>query len=222
MSLFIHKYPHFDIKLERALRHATDGNPKHLEAPYYGVYDLWLNDLISDERDYTCCPQGALSILMEGGRNQKSEVVKRYPDFIIYHDRGGKEVEGDVRVAFIAEIKSWLPALDDMSDPNVISDQFDRRGFLTQVRDHAKMIMEQQGTSGPVWLMQCVGMFWRSGMVKDNKNLSPFSKQRRAKGKKSHDMPTFDVQWGPIQKIGERASDEEEFKFWQDVTKTFE
>jgi len=87
MSLFIHKYPHFDIKLKRALHHATDENPKHkhLEVPYYGVYDLLLNDLILDKRDYSCCPQSTFLILMEGGRNKKSEVVKRYPDFIIYH-----------------------------------------------------------------------------------------------------------------------------------------
>jgi hypothetical protein len=40
MLLFIHKYLHFDIKLKRALHHATDENPKCLEAPYYRVYDL--------------------------------------------------------------------------------------------------------------------------------------------------------------------------------------
>jgi hypothetical protein len=216
MSLFIHNYPHFDLKLKRALRHATDGNPKNLEAPYYEVYDLFLNDLILDERDYSCCPQGALSVLVEGGRNQKSEIVKRYPDFIIYHD---KEGEGGVQVAFIAEVKACLCTLD-MSDPDVVQDQFDRREFLTQVRDHAKMIIEQHGTSRPVRLMQCMGMFWRSGIAKNNESLSPFSKQRRAKGKKSHDIPG--VQWGPIQKLGGDASDQEEFKFWQDIKEQFE
>jgi hypothetical protein len=125
-------------------------------------------------------------------------------------------------VAFIAEVKPWLPAMDDMLDPNIVRDQFDRRDFLTQVRDHAKMIMEQQGASGPVWLMQCAGVFWRSGVVKNNNNLSPFSKRRRGKGKKTDGMPIFNVQWGPIQKIGELASDREEFKFWQEIKKTFE
>ena len=85
------------------------------------------------------------------------------------------------------------------------------------------MIMEKQGTPGPVWLMQCVGMFWRTGKVKDNKNLSPFSKDRRfAKGRKSQDVPIFDVQWGPIQKVGEEISDEEQYKFWQEMSNTVE
>lgn len=218
---FIHRYPHFDFKLKRALHRATDANPKCLEAPYYAVYDLWINDLILDEKDYTCCPQGALSILVEGGRMKKGEMVKRYPDFIVYHDREGA-VEGgmgDTQVAFIVEIKPWL-ATCDLSDHDAIKDHFNRPDFLIQVRDHAKMIMKKQG-AGPVWLVQCVGMFWRYGKVQDNKNLSPFSKIR-SKGKKPRDIPTFDVQWGPIQKVGEDTSDEEQYKFWQEMSDTVE
>ena len=124
---FVHKYPHYDFKLHRALHHATDGNPKQLEAPYYEVYNLVLNDLILDERDYSCCPQGVLLVHMEEVRRKKPEIVKRFPDFIIYHERGN-EVEGDVwgtrLVAFIAEIKPWRFKTGDVSDHDVISDHF--------------------------------------------------------------------------------------------------
>jgi hypothetical protein len=227
-SLFIHTYSNYDLKLGRAIYAATALNHQHLEAPYYEIWDLVLNDLILEKKDYSCRPQGALSAHIEEGRWGKKEIIKRIPDFILYHsqdivpDTAIRGVQHTRAVAFIAEVKPWMPGMGDSADNRIVLSHFRRREFLSQVRDHAKLIMASEGgpASGPVWLVQCVGMFWRAGKVEDCKRLSPISNTRR-RSKKNH-PPVYDLQWGPIQKVGERASDEELFKFWQQMSNAVE
>jgi hypothetical protein len=226
--LFVHTYLNLDLKLGRALNAATDQNPNGLEDAFYEFWDLIMNDLTLNERDYSCCPQGALSIRTEGSRRKKREVVKQVPDFIVYHSResvGATAVRGVQHtqiVAFIAEVKPWQPAMGDSTDSTAVQCSFNRREFLLQVWDHAKMIKAECNEPQPVWIIQCVGMFWRAGMVEENKRLSPFSNNRRRSRKKSRDSALYDFQWGLIQKIGECASDEELFKFWQQISEAAE
>ena len=108
---FILKYLHFDIKFDRALYHVTDRNLNSLEVLYHTVYDLWINDPILYNKHYTCCLQGTLLILVKEGRIKKDKIIKRFLDFIVYHNQECRVDEGGVEdtwVAFIIKIKHWL------------------------------------------------------------------------------------------------------------------
>jgi hypothetical protein len=80
---FIHALPHYHHKLNRAVEDATYNNPRNNEAPYYELWDIWLNDLIIDAMDYNCHPQGVITInssQTEGNTVKKAKLVKRAPD----------------------------------------------------------------------------------------------------------------------------------------------
>ena len=218
MAGFIHTLPYYDQKLRRSLHDATYNNPKGNEAPFYEVWDLWINDLILNERDYTCRPQGVLSVALqpEGGsgviKKGKESIVKRAPDFIVYYSNNlGGDGESDHRsikrdVAFTAEVKPWRTAMGE--DHALLLDDFNDTAFIMQVRDHGKMILKTNGMAH-VWVVQCLGMFWRVGVLK-NENLSPFSKR----GSKRKTYATH-IEWGPIRKLGQVDSDVQQLDFWQ-------
>src|SRR5882724_9682435 len=100
MAAFVHKYPHYQKKLRRSIHDAIHNNPKGNEAPFYEVWDLWINDFILHAEDYSSRPQGVLSVALKPDKrrtaNPKQAVMKRSPDFIVYHSReaGGGTGEG--------------------------------------------------------------------------------------------------------------------------------
>jgi hypothetical protein len=108
-----------------------------------------------------------------------------------------------------------MSRMGDSADKSIVLSHFWHCEFLLQVHDHAKFIIASEGgpTSGPVWLVQCVGIFWRAGKIEDCRRLSSISNTQCRSKKKNH-PPVYDVQWGPIQKVGKCASDEKLFKFW--------
>lgn len=209
-TAFIHSFPHYAVKLRRSAYDATNNNPKCNEAPYYEVWDLWINDFIINQQDYSLRPQGLLSIDISTGR--KANNARRYPDFIVYHNfdcEGSVGVQRDV--AFIVEVKPWGPAMGE--DLSTIVDEFTDREFLDQIRDHGKMILLEH-KKARVWLMQCVGLFWRVGTL-HNEDLSPFVSRRAPTGKNIPREHNTLVEWGPVRKIGDAASDIEQQAFWQ-------
>jgi hypothetical protein len=216
---FVHTLPHYNLKLERSAYDATQNNPKENEAPYYEVWDLWLNDLILHQADYSLRPQGVLSVYVsprQQKKTQKSSIAKRTPDFIIYHNRD-TEIDGNYSrqrdVAFIAEVKPWEKGMTE--DRSMLVREFNDREFLDQVRDHAKMIMIQHHKAR-VWLVQCVGLFWRAGSLR-NESISPFS-NRAPTGKNVPREHAEHIEWGPIEKVGDVASDIQQAGFWSKVS----
>jgi hypothetical protein len=220
MAAFIHTLPHYDQKLRRSLYDAMYNNPNKNEAPYYEVWDLWINDLILPEMDYSCHPQGVLSVVAGPGCStriqQKPKKAKRSPNFIIYHntDSEGKH-DSDYRlkreVAFIAEVKPWQMAMGE--DVNLLEKEFEDPEFLEQVRDHAKMILTEHPAKARVWLLQCLGLFWRAGTLR-NENLSPFSNRPHAGKKKVLDHGTV-MEWWPIQRVDHVNSNVQQLDFWR-------
>ena len=87
------------------------------------------------------------------------------------------------------------------------------REFLDQVRDHGKMVLLEH-KKARVWLMQCIGLFRRVGTL-HNEDLSPFVSRRAPTGKNVRREHGTLVEWGPVQKIGDAASDIEQQAFWQ-------
>ena len=220
---FVHTLPHYDLKLQRSAHDATHNNPNDNEAPYYEVWDLWLNDLILHQKDYSLRPQGVLSLRItqqQKKKKQKSSVAKRTPDFVVYHN-GDVEVDGNYSVrrdvAFIAEVKPWDKGMTE--DRSMLVGEFNDRDFLDQVRDHAKMIMIEH-KKARVWLVQCVGLFWRAGSLR-NEGISPFS-NRAPTGKNLPRKHVELVEWGPIEKIGDVPSDMQETVFWRNVCQDVE
>ena len=71
-TAFIHSFLHYEIKLRRSAYDATNNNPKSNEAPYYEVWDLWINDFIINQQDYSLRPQGLLSLDISTGRKAKT------------------------------------------------------------------------------------------------------------------------------------------------------
>jgi hypothetical protein len=221
MAAFIHKSPHYDQKLRRSSHDAKYNNPNNNEFPYYEVWDLCINDMLLDAKDYSCRPQGVLSAVVDpksGSMTQKpakKAIAKRSPDFVTYYNQDSEGEGTDStyslkrEVAFIAEVKPWQPGLGE--DVDQLVKAFDEREFLEQVRDHAKIIMMEQGKAR-VWLLQCVGIFWRAGTLR-NEKLSPFSK-RRPTGKNKPRVHGTEIEWGPIQKLGHVDSDVQQLDFW--------
>lgn len=216
---FVHTTPHYEYKLEQSLHDAIHNNPNANEAPYYEVWNLWLNDLVLNTKHYTCRPQGVLSINIKSDKstvglpNVKKKPVKRSPDFIVYYNTNTTDENGGYTlqrsVAFVAEVKPWAMAMGE--DTEKLVKDFSVSEFLEQVRDHAKMVMNEHGMSR-VWLVQCLGMFWRAGILK-NENLSPFVKRSRAKKGRPQIHGTA-IEWWPIQRLGHPDSDIQQEKFW--------
>lgn len=218
---FTHNFPHYELKLRRSAYDAMHNNPNNNEAPYYEVWDLWINDLILNEKNFSSRPQGMLSTTVDQGRKtkkQKKSIVKRYPDFIVYHNRD-VESEGNSQyslsrdVGFVAEVKPWQPGMGE--DINDLIADFEDREFLDQVRDHGKMIMIKHGKAR-VWIVQCLGVFWRVGTLR-NEGLSPFS-NRAPTGKNKPRNHETDIEWWPIQRLGEPASDIQQLDFWRKMS----
>lgn len=219
---FVHTLPHYDLKLKRSAYVATHDNPNENEAPYYEVWDLWLNDLILHQEDYSLRPQGVLSfhVILQQNKNKNKKpkplVAKRMPDFIVYHN-ADVEINGNYRVrrdvVFTVEVKPWEKGMTE--DRRRLVREFDDRDFLDQVRDHAKMIMAQH-TKARVWLVQCVGLFWRIGSL-HNEGISPFS-NRVPTGKNVPRGYAINIEWGPIEKVGDVASDIQQAAFWSTVS----
>jgi hypothetical protein len=212
--------PHYECKLKRSIHDAIHNNPNANEAPYYEVWDIWLNDFILNAKDYTCRPQGVLSINIEpdkrgGGllNNKRTQTMKRSPDFIVYHNTDTMDENGEYilqrGIAFVAEVKPWAMAMGE--DTQVLVNDFGAPEFLEQVRDHGKMIMGKHGM-GRIWLMQCLGMFWRVGILK-NEDLSPFVKRVRARKSRPRYHGTA-IEWWPIQRLGHPDSDIQQKRFW--------
>jgi|SRR5882762_874414 hypothetical protein len=221
-AAFIHALPHYNHKINCAIEDAMYNNPRHQEAPYYEVWDIWLNDLIINALNYNCRPQGVITINTSQTERKKVKLMKRTPDFIIYHtwdrvfDSGSSKqsLQHNRRVAFIAEVKAWEPIMGESVDGESILDEFNRYDFLEQVRDHAKIIMTEDNRNS-VWLVQCIGVFWRVGKLR-REGVSPVSESKvRRKGKnKAPREYTTDIAWRPIRKIGQLASDVEQLVFW--------
>jgi hypothetical protein len=153
-----------------------------------------------------------MNIEPDKGSNKKKP--KRSPDFIVYHNTDARDANGNYtlqrRVGFAAEVKPWAVGMGE--DTQKLLKEFSVSGFLEQVRDHGKMIMSRHGISH-VWLVQCLGIFWRVGSLK-KEGLSPFKNHIHGRKSRARDHGTA-IEWWPIQRLGHPDSDIQQQRFWE-------
>jgi len=129
-------------------------------------------------------------------------------------------------VAFIAEVNCWEKGMSE--DRSFLLREFNDRDFLDQIREHAKMIM-----IWPCWCnaWDCFGGLrniedissdpynFKDGSIQPvlECDISPFS-NRVPTGKNVSREHAELIEWGPIEKVGEIASDIQQAAFWTKVS----
>lgn len=150
----------FNDKIRRAVSAAesSERNPRNMEDPWYEVYSLFMEKLLLSHPVFGASPQGALT---DADRRNRRKI----PDFIIY-----KYVDTILNTATI--VHSRIPRLiievkkrlKRVSTPLLLK-SFNSYEFLRQIRDQAKQVFVTNPQVHGVYLLQCVGRFWRRGFI---------------------------------------------------------
>jgi hypothetical protein len=183
----------FTAKLRRAIRAAEDQtlNPARLEAPWYEVYNLWIEILLLSNRRFGSCPQAWLRAYVD-------DDMKKIPDFLInkYIDT----VPPGVIVTtprIIVEVKRPLPG---NPSPTYILRTFRLPEYITQIRNQAKFAFASHQHVTRIFLIQAVGKHWRRGVI-FRATTSPYSDQPAPLGANNN------ISWGPISELLTANSD---------------
>ena len=184
----------FAAKIMRAVAAAEDptSNRGNLEAPWYEVYSLFLERLLLSHHWFAVCPQGSLvaDIGPQARRRTPDFTIFRYIDqlannTIVIHSRMPRllvEIKRALRRPSIAAIGRVFRAYE----------------FITQVRDQAKLSFACHPTLQGIFLLQCVGRFWRRGYI-TSAGTSPLHN--------NGGPPVLNIQWRPIVDITTPFSD---------------
>ncbi|KIM72253.1 hypothetical protein PILCRDRAFT_829884 [Piloderma croceum F 1598] len=185
----------FTAKIMRAVAAAEDptSNRGNLEAPWYEVYSLFLERLLLSHHRFAVCPQG--SLVADIGPQARW----RTPDFTLFRYIDQLLANNTIIIhsrmpRLLVEIKRALKR----PSAATIGRVFRAPEFITQVRDQAKLAFACHPTLQGIFLLQCVGRFWRRGYI-TSAGTSPLHNNAG--------LPVLNVQWRPIVDITTPFSD---------------
>ncbi|KAF8055566.1 hypothetical protein FPV67DRAFT_1540693 [Lyophyllum atratum] len=183
------------IKLRRAVAaaEARNSNAENLESPWYEVWSLFLEKLLLRHNRFGACPQATI-VADIGWRS-----AWRTPDFIVFRYLD-QLLRNQIRIhdripRLIVEIKRHPTRLSVA----YINSLF--RSFMTlhQIRDQAKVAFARYRNIHGVYILQCLGRWWRSGYLA-RAGVSPLHD--------NHGPPPADIQWEQIVDVTTPASDQ--------------
>jgi hypothetical protein len=172
---------------------SATSNPDNLEAPWYEVYEVFLQKLLLSHPQFATCPQGTLHADL--GHDARS----RTPDFTIYRYIDQLLANNTVIIhsripRLLVEIKRAI----QQPTPALAGRSFRGHEFMRQIRNQAKLAFASYPNLQGIFLLQCIGRFWRRGYI-TRVGTSPLHNHPGA--------PVANIQWGHIADITTPLSD---------------